>query len=323
MSIEFKSFETKVAVNKERRTVEWYAAIFDTPDLSIIPDIIHKGAFAKTISERFPGRIGFRYMHTTPVGPLKGLAEDSKGLIAEGLVSKTRFGDEFLTMVDDGALGAGSIGYKAKDFLYERLDGKLHRQLKIIDPLAEVSVLDVGMHPDARVQRVKSMGGTFAVDSPGQYDWGQNRVVDYKNLPLGLVDANWDADEARQRVREWSGSEKGANSEFQKAFLHYDPSNADDFSAYGLIFADVVDGELKAIPKGIQEVSERILDGGEVPASILDGVRSHLSQYRTRVRRELGDDALSQKGEDDGLDAIQKFGELVLAQLKSIKATLS
>jgi len=108
--MELKSYEIKEsAVDIDARTFEGYASTFDEDQTG---DVIHQGAFLKSITEAFPaGRIKVLWQHSEPLGMPLEMKEDSYGLYVKGKVSKTRLGDEALELMRDGVIDRMSIGF--------------------------------------------------------------------------------------------------------------------------------------------------------------------------------------------------------------------
>ena len=73
-------------------------------------------------------------------------------------------------------------------------------------------------------------------------------VTSFQDLPLADRDHDWDGDAAEKRVREWAGAEDGPNEKYRDAHVWYDADKKDNFTAYKLLIADVVDGKLRAVP---------------------------------------------------------------------------
>ena len=74
-----------------------------------------RGAFARTITERGPGRVKVLVQHdreTLPIGVATLLREDTTGLYGEFRISATRQGDEVLELVRDGAVDSFSVGFR-------------------------------------------------------------------------------------------------------------------------------------------------------------------------------------------------------------------
>ncbi len=115
-------------------------------------------------------------------------------------------------------------------------------------------------------------------------------VVEFQDLPLADRDREWDGDAAESRVREWAKAEDGPNDRYRKAFVWYDGEKAENFGSYKFPIADVIDGKLKAVPRGVfaaAAVMEGSRGGANLPKKDIDGVRRHLERYYEK----LGDDA--------------------------------
>ncbi len=106
----YKSFVIKQDnVNLEDRTFEGYAATWDKDQ---VDDIIHPGAFTKSIQEAFPaGKIKILWQHYEPLGMPLEMREDNYGLFVKGKVSKTTLGNEALELMKDGVVSSMSIGF--------------------------------------------------------------------------------------------------------------------------------------------------------------------------------------------------------------------
>jgi HK97 family phage prohead protease len=108
--MEVKAYELKESsIDMDERTFKGYASTFDEDKVG---DIIHQGAFMKSISEAFPAnRIKVLWQHNDPLGMPTEMREDSYGLYVEGKISKTRLGDEALELMRDGVVDRMSIGF--------------------------------------------------------------------------------------------------------------------------------------------------------------------------------------------------------------------
>ena len=107
-------------------------------------------------------------------------------------------------------------------------------------------------------------------------------VTSFQDLPLADRDRGWDGDAAERRVRDWAGAEDGPNEKYRDAHVWYDADNKDNFTAYKLLIADVVDGRLKAVPRGVMAaaaVTQGSRGGVDLPQKDRDRVRSHLAKY--------------------------------------------
>jgi len=152
--MELKSIEFKADnVNIEERTFEGYAS---TWDLDKIDDVIHQGAFAKSIQEAFPkGKIKVLWEHSKPLGMPLEMREDAKGLYVKAKVSKTKLGDEALELMRDGVVSTMSIGFSIpKDKSY--IDEKGVRHITEVK-LFEFSPVTFPCNDEAIITRVKSL----------------------------------------------------------------------------------------------------------------------------------------------------------------------
>jgi len=157
MLIKAVPFECKV--DMDSRTISGYAAIFGNIDEGW--DRISKGAFRKSISERFkkskPSKVKLLWQHYMPLGMPTKLFEDSMGLGFEAKVSETPFGDECLTYMDDGVVSQMSFGYDVikKEYIQED-DGREIRNLKELK-LYEISPVTFPMNEETAITAVQKM----------------------------------------------------------------------------------------------------------------------------------------------------------------------
>ena len=111
-------------------------------------------------------------------------------------------------------------------------------------------------------------------------------VPHFQDLPLADRDREWDGTAAEKRVRSWAGAEDGPNAKYRDAHVWYDDSKPDNFGSYKLLVADVVQGELTAVPRGIMAAGA-VMDGSrggvDLPAKDIDRVKSHLAKYYAKM----------------------------------------
>src|SRR5512139_748112 len=128
------TFEIKT-IDYTGRTLEGYAAAFG--NLDQVGDIIHPGAFAKTLAER-GGKIKVLWQHdpTEPIGKLVEAREEPRGLFVKAVISDTARGRDALALLKDGAIGEMSIGYDAvkggMDYTKDAKTGNTVRNLREI-----------------------------------------------------------------------------------------------------------------------------------------------------------------------------------------------
>lgn len=76
-------------------------------------------------------------------------------------------------------------------------------------------------------------------------------VTPFQDLPLADRDRRWDGSAAEKRVRRWAGASDHPNEKYRDAHVWYDGDKKDNFTAYKLLIADVIDGKLTAVPRGV------------------------------------------------------------------------
>jgi len=115
-------------------------------------------------------------------------------------------------------------------------------------------------------------------------------VTAFQDLPLADRDREWDGAAAEKRVREWAGATDEPNEKYRDAHVWYDADKKENFTAYKLLVADVVDGRLKAVPRGVMaagNIMQGARGGIDLPDKDVDRVKSHLAKYYAK----MGDDA--------------------------------
>lgn len=111
-------------------------------------------------------------------------------------------------------------------------------------------------------------------------------VVTFQDLPLADQNRDWDGDAAEKRVRQWTGAEHGPNPQYRNAHLWYDGDKDGNFTAYKLLIADVIDGELKAVPRAVIAAAG-VVDGArggvDIPDADKERVRHQLGRYYRKM----------------------------------------
>lgn len=146
---QFKSFEVKdLNYNGESRTISGYAAIFNNKDKA--GDILLKGCFAKSISDRGPestanDKIIMLWQHDThePIGRISVLKEDDRGLYFEAVIDDVERGNQAIKQLESGTLNQFSIGYS---YVWEKCEYDSERDAFIVKEvvLYEISVVSIG-----------------------------------------------------------------------------------------------------------------------------------------------------------------------------------
>lgn len=111
-------------------------------------------------------------------------------------------------------------------------------------------------------------------------------VTRFQDLPLAERDREWDGDAAESRVRRWADAEDGPNAAYRDAHVWHDADHDDTFGGYKLLIADVVDGELKAVPRAIMaaaQVMQGARGGVDLPEDDIPRVKGHLARYYDKM----------------------------------------
>jgi hypothetical protein len=111
-------------------------------------------------------------------------------------------------------------------------------------------------------------------------------VTAFQDLPLADRDREWDGAAAEKRVRAWADAQDEPNEKYRDAHVWYDADAKENFTAYKLLIADVVDGRLKAVPRGVfaaAAVMQGSRGGVDLPDKDRDRVKSHLAKYYAKL----------------------------------------
>jgi len=111
-------------------------------------------------------------------------------------------------------------------------------------------------------------------------------VTTFRDLPLADRDHDWDGSAAEKRVREWAGAEDEPNEKYRDAHIWYDADKKQNFTAYKLLIADVVDGKLEAVPRGVMAagaIMQGSRGGVDLPKDDIDRVKNHLAKYYEKM----------------------------------------
>lgn len=143
---------------------------------------------------------------------------------------------------------------------------------------AAAAELDAGVEDDCAF--VASSPATFAVTGD-------------TSLPIASRDRAWDGSAAKARIFAWaSGGDGGVDpAKVAKAFLYRD-EDADPTTkaAYKLPFADVIDGQLRIVPRAVFAVAS-VLQGGRGGVAIPEGQAAKVKQKVSGLYERMGERA--------------------------------
>ena len=237
-------------------TFSGYASTFGNRDLG--GDIVVKGAFKKSLQRRMPKLINSHFTRQI-LGIFTKAFEDDIGLFVEGKMPKDHsLAKDKIIEVEIGAIDSMSIGYNIKE---SEIVGE-DTLLKELD-LWEASLVTFPMNEQARIIAMKS-------------------IIPFQDLPMADIEQGWDSVAAITRIKEFTGSEDSPNDEYRKAFLWFDIESSNKFSAYKLPIADIVNGKLMAVPKGIFAAANILKSSylyAGIPDSAIPRIRRNVEQY--------------------------------------------
>lgn len=276
-------FEVKQA-GEEQDGFFHIRGLASTYDVDLGDDEIVPGAFSDTILDaknkavaiegtQFKALIPslWQHSHKEPTGSYVELEEVQEGLMVHSIHP---LDDDFVRgrvkpQVKVGSVRKMSIGYGAKKFSYREEAGRRIRTLEVID-LGEISLVTFPMNTGASIISAKA-------------------ATSFGDLPLADVARPWSASEARGRVRQFLDSVDEPSSKYRRAFFWFDSEDAENFGAYKMPYADVIDGRLTAVPRGIFAAAASF-SGARTPLKIpeadREAVRNHINRYYGKMDRE-------------------------------------
>lgn len=273
----------EIAQDDDVFTFEGYLAVFNNVDFGgdrIEPDALDDWMkLAKANGEK---SIPVFWVHRSsePVGimPIDDMRIDEKGLFVKGQLPKddTFVSGRVIPQMKIGSVAKMSIGYETLECTDEKTeDAGWVTVLKKLY-LFEGSLVPIAMNDEARVTGMKA-------------------VVAFSDLPLADRQRPWDADSALGRIREWAGIDDNDNGsladpdihrKYRKAFFWVELPESDKLGAYKLPFADIIDGKLTAVPRGVfaAAAAMRGARGGVfIPSNERPGVMRNIEKYYEKM----------------------------------------
>jgi HK97 family phage prohead protease len=129
--------------------VKGYGSYFDNKDSD--SDIIRRGAYQKTIKENGE-RVKYLYQHNMnqPIGKMKELYEDEKGLVFVAEIPKTTLGNDVMELMKAGVITENSVGILP---IVKENKGD-YREIKEVK-LFEISAVTLAANDQAKILDVK------------------------------------------------------------------------------------------------------------------------------------------------------------------------
>ena len=108
-------------------------------------------------------------------------------------------------------------------------------------------------------------------------------------LPIAPKETNWDGAAAEVRIREYTGSTDAPSSNYRKFFMFFDQASSDQFTAYKLPFADIINGKPHVIPSAISAIQGALSGargGVDIPDADKQRIQDFVMAYQSRIERE-------------------------------------
>lgn len=247
-----------------------FEGIATTPQVDRDNDSIAPGAFAGSLKSMTPA---FCYQHSMqdPIGVFDSVKYVNGGtqLAIKGRMPKANSKvKDLISLIRMGALKAFSVGFRPDpDSISYSKDGT--RVISKGD-LYEISLVTMPSNPGAEMTSFKSVSPKMS-------------------LAIAPDSTSWDASSAIEDIREATGSMDSPSARYKDYFMYYDPSNADNFTAYKLPFAAKVGGTMKAVPRALSAIVA-VLNGGrgglDIPASDKAKVKARVMAYYKKMNKD-------------------------------------
>ena len=278
----------------EKRRIKGYVS---TKDLDRVMDIVDPKAFEKSFPEfvQKNGVLLFNHSYNQVVGKVVSGVVDKNGLMVEAEIAKgVAKADEVWSLIKQGILKTFSFGFIPKSVEYKEEDNKEIRIIKDLD-LLEVSIVAVPANPNATfvISEGKAVDIEFEGDNPFEMETPETKKPSGKtDLPLADKARSWDKNRAIASVRKWASSDGSGDkdkinwSKYRQAFFWYDENDPENFGSYKLPFAEVIDGKLYAVPRGIMAAAAAIQGargGVNIPEKDVPGVKRRIAKYYKRM----------------------------------------
>jgi hypothetical protein len=154
---------------------------------------------------------------------------------------------------------------------------------------ASASVRDI-----ARSGKIDTRTHSRSTTMPATTLIGKKAICGGRGFGLASRDMSWSGSEAQKRVKEKTGANDEPNVAMAKAYVVC-RGDKDEFTSYVFPFCDVVDGELKAVPKALVTIAQSLQGargGAELSDEDRDGAKSFLEAYYAKMRTAFDDDTI-------------------------------
>lgn len=117
------------------------------------------------------------------------------------------------------------------------------------------------------------------------------KVVGDTDWPLAPLDRPWDAGAASQRIQDWARKDDGTldPDKLKRVHFYWDEEKpGENITAYKLLFCDVIDGRVKAVPRAIFAIAAVLMGargGADIPDDEQEAIKKKVETYYARLDR--------------------------------------
>jgi hypothetical protein len=123
----------------------------------------------------------------------------------------------------------------------------------------------------------------------------ESGVTSLQDFPLGPRDVAWDHQAAEAAIRTATGAEDAPSAAYGKCFFWHDADAPENYGSYKLLYCDVIDGKIEAVPRAIFSVAG-ILDGARggttIPQADQDEIKKVVEKWYVRMAQQFDDDSI-------------------------------
>ncbi len=276
--------EKKEINEEERSIVGWGSrAVVDRDQ-----EIIQTGGWDLKAFRKNPVLMLSHDYSTLPVGKILWIKDTEEGLKFKAQFATTPTADEVYQLFKEDVMHAFSVGFIPKEWV-DAKDTEKPKRTYTKSELLEISCVSIPSCPDALIEayddgKVKTKELTKVLDNIED-----KSIPGSKTLPLS-ADVTWDAFGAETRMRNAAGGpdkDKIDWAEYGKGFAWYDKSDAESYRAYKLPFADVKEGKLTAIWRGVATGMAADLGEG---LKLTDAERKQVYNFLATYYKRFGKD---------------------------------
>ena len=108
-------------------------------------------------------------------------------------------------------------------------------------------------------------------------------VVPLQDLPMADAETEWDIEASETRRQEIASVDGGIDwVMYRLLHLWYDPDEKEKHESYKMPIVDIVDGELKVVPKAVIAAAESLAD---IPEADVEAVKQNLEKYYAKMEQ--------------------------------------